>query len=191
MPTIVRSFDWPDRVVVGTVGRPGQRAFYLQARAGAEVVSVALEKMQSALLAEKIDELLDALMAEPGNPFSVPATVPEELSDDEPLDQPVEPEFRVGRMGLGWDPSTRQLVIEAYPLEELDEDDEDEDSEPEEVLLLRIPVGTARAFAKRTLEFVAAGRPPCPRCGGPVDPEGHLCPLPDDLEPDDLEPDDL
>ena len=179
MPTIVHRFDGPDRIVVGTVGEPGSRAFYLQARAGARVVSVALEKGQSALLAEKIEEILDELMAAEGNPFSIPTGTPLELVDNDPLEQPVDPEFRTGTMSLGWDPSTAQLVIEAYPLVETDEDAPDSDpAEPAEMLRVRIPVGTARAFAKRTLEIVGAGRPICPLCGTPMDAGGHVCPLP-------------
>jgi uncharacterized repeat protein (TIGR03847 family) len=182
MPTIVYGFDWPDRLVVGTVGQPGSRAFYLQARSGAQVISVALEKEQSGALAEKIDEILDALMAEHDNPFSVPATTPLELVDNDPLEQPVMAQFRAGGIGLGWDPSTTQLVIEAYPFVEADDDASDDDAiEPPEMLLVRIPVGTARAFAKRTREVVGAGRPICPLCGAPMDPEGHVCILPGDL----------
>ena len=100
MPSIVHTFDWPDRVVVGTVGRPGSRAFYLQARDGARVTSVGLEKMQSAALAEKIDEILDQVMAADGNPVSVPTGIPVELVDNEPLDQPVDRH----RPGVGPDP---------------------------------------------------------------------------------------
>ncbi len=37
------------------------------------------------------------------------------------------------------------------------------------------PAG-ARAFCKRAQAVVAAGRPPCQFCGGPMDPAGHLCP---------------
>lgn len=185
MPTIVHGFDWPDRVVVGTVGQPGSRTFYLQARAGARVVSVALEKEQSALLAEKIDEILDALMAGEGNPVSVPTVTPVELVDNDPLEQPVDTQFRTGAIGLGWDPSTAQVVIEAYPLVEASDTDEDGPDlatvEPEEMLVVRIPVGTARAFAKRTLEVVGAGRPLCPLCGTPMDPDGHVCPPPGDF----------
>jgi uncharacterized repeat protein (TIGR03847 family) len=181
MSTIVHGFDWPDRVVVGTVGEPGSRAFYLQARDGARIVSVALEKQQSAVLAEKIEEILDELMAAEGNPFSIPTTTPMELVDNDPLEQPVDPEFRTGNMSLGWDPSTAQLVIEAYPFEEPDEDAPDSiAAEPAEMLRVRIPVGTARAFAKRTLEVVGAGRPICPLCGTPMDADGHVCPLPGD-----------
>ncbi|GAA2235424.1 DUF3090 domain-containing protein [Herbiconiux moechotypicola] len=217
MPTIVHEFDWPDRVVIGTIGRPGERTFYLQARTGSRIVSASLEKEQSALLAEKIDEILDQLMAGEGNPFSVPAVTPVELVDNEPLDQPVQEEFRTGTMSLGWDPSTAQIVLEAFPLVVPDDDEDDDDGpgipagvysldeaeqaleaaladaagidelieretiEPEEVLLVRMPVGTARAFAKRTREIVGAGRDLCPLCGLPIDPDGHDCVFPGGL----------
>jgi uncharacterized repeat protein (TIGR03847 family) len=183
MPPIAYEFDWPDRLVVGTVGRPGSRSFYLQARTGSRMVSVALEKEQSAVLAVKIEEILDELMVERGNPYSIPATTPVELVDNDPLDQPVDAHFRTGALSLGWDPATAQIVVEAFPFVE-EEDDEalDEDMpEPEEVFVVRIPVGTARAFAKRTLEVVGAGRPLCPLCGTPIEGGGHICPLPDDL----------
>jgi uncharacterized repeat protein (TIGR03847 family) len=182
MPTIVHGFDWPDRVVVGTVGRPGARTFYLQARDGRRVVSVALEKEQSAVLAHKIDEILDEVRSVDGNPSSVPETAPVELVDDAPLDQPVEAEFRVGALSLGWDPSTAQVVVEAYPLVDPDDDGPDPDDleEPAEMMSLRLPVGTARAFAARTLQVVGSGRPPCPLCGAPMDPEGHVCAGPGD-----------
>lgn len=182
MPTIVYGFDWPDRVVIGAVGEPGSRTFYLQARTGARTVGVALEKEQSAVLAEKIEEILDELMAEEGNPFSVPAMTPVELVDNDPLEQPVDAHFRTGAMSLGWDPSTAQLVIEAYPYVEPEDDATDPLTvEPAEMLLVRIPVGTARAFAKRTREIVGAGRPICPLCGEPMDADGHICAFPDSL----------
>jgi uncharacterized repeat protein (TIGR03847 family) len=174
MPTIVHEFDWPDRVLIGTVGLPGSRTFYLQVRSGAKVVSVSLEKQQSALLAEKIDEILDQLRETEGNPFSVPSTTPIELVDNDPLELPLAEEFRTGVMSLGWDPSTVQIVIEASPLpDELDDELEALPEEPAEVLLVRLPVGAARAFAKRTREVVGEGRPICTICGNPIDPDGH------------------
>lgn len=181
MPPVVHEFDWPDRVVVGTVGRPGERTFYLQARTGPRSTSVVLEKEQSAVLADKIDEMLRALDADPASGVSVPATTPAELIDDGPLDQPVEEEFRVGIMRLGWEPRTAQVVIEAFPLPEPPDDDaaelpaEDAADEPSEVLVVKIPVGTARAFVQRTRQVVSSGRPACPFCGEPVDPDGHSC----------------
>lgn len=181
MPTIVYEFAWPDRVVIGTVGYPGSRSFYLQVRTGAQIVSIGLEKEQAGLLAEKIDEILDELMSADGNSLSIPSKTPVELVDNDPL-EPVEEQFRAGAMGLGWDPSTAQVVIEGYPLVVTDDDTPDPELlEPAEMLLIRIPVGTARAFAKRSREVVGAGRPICPLCGSPMDPDGHSCTLPDDL----------
>ncbi|WP_068477413.1 DUF3090 domain-containing protein [Pseudoclavibacter helvolus] len=202
MTTLVHEFDWPDRFVVGTLGKPGGRTFYLQARDGARVVSVILEKEQSALLAEKVDEILDQIMLEDGNRYSVPSSTPVELIDEEPLDTPVDGRFRVGTIGLGWEPATAQVILEVIPVVEVElEIDADVDTEaleaelarmagldelveaaePEELLRVRIPVGSARAFAKRTLEIVGAGRSLCPRCGLPMDPEGHNCPADDGL----------
>ncbi|MCC9146833.1 MULTISPECIES: DUF3090 family protein [unclassified Arthrobacter] len=185
MPTTVHEFEWPDRVVVGTVGVPGQRTFYLQVRTGKRIVSIALEKLQSAQLAEKIDEILDQLMTVQGNPFHVPASTPLELVDNDDLEA-VHEQFRAGVMSLGWDPTTAQLVIEAYPLDDVDEDDdgflEDDDDETDdasEVLRVSMPVGTARAFAKRTREVVGAGRPICVICGQPIDADGHTCEFPE------------
>ncbi|GAP57583.1 hypothetical protein AHiyo1_04630 [Arthrobacter sp. Hiyo1] len=152
-------------------------------RAGTQIVTVALEKEQSALLAEKIDEILDQLITVEGNPFSVPTGTPVELVDNDQLES-VEEQFRTGAMSLGWDPTTAQIVLEAFPITDADADaddnDNDEDSANEtEMLLVRMPVGTARAFAKRTREIVGAGRPTCPLCGYPIDADGHICTLPE------------
>lgn len=183
MPTRVHEFDWPDRVVVGTIGPPGARTFYLQVRAGTQIVSIAMEKQQSALLADKIDEILDQLLNVEGNPHSVPTSTPIELVDNDQLEA-VQEQFRTGAMSLGWDPTTAQVVIEAYSVTDADADNDDEsvdedDVEVPEMLLVRMPVGAARAFAKRTREVVGAGRPACPLCGHPVDADGHVCTLPE------------
>lgn len=177
MPALIHEFNWPDRVIIGTIGKPGERTFYLQARAGSQLSSIALEKQQAALVAEMIDEILDQLSTVDGNPFSVPTHTPVELVDNDPLEE-VEELFRVGSMKLGWDPSVAQLVLESYALDE-EESEEDVDPENAELLRVRMPVGTARAFAKRTHEIVAAGRPICTNCGHPIDPDGHECTGPD------------
>ncbi|RMI14101.1 DUF3090 domain-containing protein [Cellulomonas triticagri] len=183
MATLVHEHDWPDRVVIGTVGRPGARTFYLQARTGRRTTSVAMEKEWAASLAEKIDEVLDGLMVEDGNRYSVPEAAVAELVDDDPVEQPVEEDFRLGQLSLSFDRSTGQVVVQAFPLIEVESEEEAarlaaEDPEPEEALVLRMPVGTARAFAERARRVVASGRPACPRCGRPVDPDGHECPAP-------------
>ena len=183
MPTLVHEFSWPDRVVVGTIGLPGARTFYLQVRTGKQIVTIALEKQQSALLAENIDEILDQLMTVEGNRFSVPTSTPIELVDNDQLET-VQEQFRTGVMSLGWDPTTAQIVIEAHPIADVDDDDNDEfldedGADETEMLLVRMLVGTARAFAKRTREIVGAGRPACPLCGYPIDADGHICTLPE------------
>jgi len=182
MPSVVHRFDWPDRFVVGTVGVPGQRTFFLQVRDADDLISVKVEKEQTAALAQRIDEVLNDLMETDGNRFSIPADSAPELEDIDPLDEPIDEQFRVGVMSLGWDPSTAQVIIEAFPLIEVDPNqltiEEIDDLEPEEVLLVRIPVGTARAFSKRTRDIVAGGRPLCTLCGEPMDAD-HVCDLPD------------
>ena len=180
VPAHVHEFDWPDRVVIGTVGPPGARTFYLQTRAGAQIVSIALEKQQSALLALKIDEILDQLSAVEGNRYSVPTSTPVELVDNDPLET-VQEQFRAGTIGIGWDPTTAQVIVEAHPL--LDDADDDAldggAEEASEMLRVKMPVGTARAFTQRTREIVDAGRPLCTLCGEPMDPDGHTCVIPE------------
>ena len=181
MAPLVHGFDPPERFVAGTVGPPGQRTFFLQARAGARLVSVALEKQQVQALAERIDELLDEVLASSQSDAVIPAVAPLGLDDSEPLEQPIEEEFRAGTMTLSWDPADERVVIEVFPFTEAavvtpDQLDEDfEEPEPEEVFLVRLPAGSARAFVKRAEQVLGAGRPDCPFCGNPIDPEGHLC----------------
>jgi uncharacterized repeat protein (TIGR03847 family) len=184
MPPIVHGFDPPERFVAGTVGEPGERTFFLQAREGARVVSVALEKQQVAALAERIDELLDEVMTEARTETVIPAVAPVGLADEDPLDLPIAEEFRAGTMTLSWDPQAERVVIEVFPVgEELvglsDAEDVEEigrdDPEPSEVFVVRIDAGHARAFVQRAERVLGAGRPDCPFCGQPIDPDGHLC----------------
>ena len=206
MPRRIYDFGVPDRFVAGTVGQPGNRIFFLQARKGSALVSVVLEKVQVQVLAERLALLL-AEVARRG------AQVPEALapSDDDtaPLGDPLVEAFRVGTMTLGWDPEHEQVVIEARAQEEVDEDedeapdddddddadnDDDADEDPDEddevvtleiddsdpdgpdLVRVRLTPLAARAFVERSLRTVAAGRPPCPFCGQPLDPTGHICP---------------
>ncbi|GGD25689.1 DUF3090 family protein [Nocardioides daphniae] len=172
---LVHSFDPPERFVTGTVGEPGHRTFFLQARAVDKVVTVSLEKQQVAVLVERLDELLDELMRVPGNETVIPAITPFDLQDSAPLEQPIVEEFRVGTMALSWDPVDQRVVLEAFPVDTAEPSDEEDDSEPEELLLVRMTGALARAFCSRAQQVVEAGRPDCPFCGNPVDPDGHLC----------------
>ena len=181
MAPLVHGFDPPERFVTGTVGEPGSRTFFLQARSGAKLVSVALEKQQVAAPAERIDELLDEVMSSERNTAMIPAVAPLDLEDTDPLEQPIEEEFRAGTMTLSWDPDDERVVIEVFPFTEAavvspEQVDQDfEEPEPDEVLLVRLSAGAARAFVKRSEQVLDAGRPSCPFCGLPIDPDGHLC----------------
>src|SRR5687768_363862 len=187
------SFDSPDRFVCGAVGQPGQRTFYLQAAKGSQVVSVALEKAQVAVLAERLATLLLALR-QGGIAIDDAAT---QGTDGAPqLDEPVIEQFRVGTLTLGWDGQRERVVIEAR---ELTDDDEDQDEDEEEALAeeeaeeeaelaesaspdgpdvvrVQLEPDAALAFASGAVAVVQAGRPPCPNCGAPLDPTGHFCP---------------
>jgi len=178
---LVHGFDPPERFVTGTVGPPGSRTFFLQARSGARLVSVSLEKQQVAALAERVDELLDDVMSSDEQASVIPAVAPLGLDDTAPLEQPIEEEFRAGTMTLSWDPADERVVIEVFPFTEaavVSPDQLDEDiiePDPEEVLIVRLAPGAARAFVKRSEQVLDAGRPSCPFCGNPIDPDGHLC----------------
>jgi len=176
----IYSYDPPERFIAGTVGEPGQRTFFLQAARGGQTTSVALEKEQVAVLAERMEELLDEVLRRTGGTAQVPAVAPVDLVDDGPLSQPIEEEFRVGALTLAWDGDTERVVIEAHARAETEEEqvealDEEADEGPP-MLRVRITGAMARAFAKRAQLVVSAGRPPCPFCGLPVDADGHLCP---------------
>jgi len=212
MPRRLFNFDPPDRFVAGTIGQPGNRTFFLQARRAGQIVSVVLEKVQVAVLAERLGVLLDELeargIAQPTEPI-----VPDSL----PLDEPINETFRATTLTLGWDGDTEQILVEARAEADddddgEDDDDEDEDADEEEgevidlsavegiagspagellaafegiddddlegpdTLQVRLTLEVARAFVNRALEVVAAGRLPCPLCGQPLDPQGHICP---------------
>ncbi|ASR36166.1 hypothetical protein BAY61_15435 [Prauserella marina] len=177
MARVIHVFRQPDRFVAGTVGEPGDRTFYLQAAENSRVISVTIEKQQVAVLAERLGSLLEEVASRFG------ADVPDEVSDDlldmEPLQVPVEEEFKVGTMGLGWDAESKAVVVELLAITEGEVDEtvvlDDTDEGPDAVRVFLDP-SAARAFATRADRVVNAGRKPCPLCGEPLDPEGHICP---------------
>ena len=173
------TFDPPDRFVAGTVGQPGDRTFFLQARDGVRVVSIVLEKVQVSVLAERLAELL-AELERRGVPAAAagPAGV---VDDVAPLDEPLNEAFRAGSLTLGWDGEAERVLLEARAQSEdgepidPDEDDDDDEDGPDLLRVLMTPA-VARTFVARAARVVAAGRPPCPLCGNPLDPQGHICP---------------
>ena len=189
MPEI--EFDPVDSVAAGAVGEPGARTFYIQAEKDGQVLSVLVEKQQVAMLAERVRILLDQVTAQfPGDDVPVPLTPDAgELRGD-----PV-PLFRAVAIGIGFDPSRQLVVLELHeqPLPDDDDDengDEGDDDEPDDeappeageeaaegyLARLYLTAAQARAMATRGSAAVEKGRPPCPLCGGPLDPSGHICP---------------
>jgi uncharacterized repeat protein (TIGR03847 family) len=184
MPRRRYIFDPPDRFVAGTIGEPGDRTFFLQAREGGRVVSVVLEKVQVAVLAERLGALLDELdvrgMAAADAAADVTAPT-DGAVDDQPLDEPLNEAFRAGSLTLGWDGGAERVLVEARAQDEdgeaIDPDDDDEEDENgPDLLRVRMTASAARSFVARATQVVAAGRPPCPLCGAPLDPQGHICP---------------
>jgi uncharacterized repeat protein (TIGR03847 family) len=190
------SFDPPDRFVCGAVGQPGQRTFFLQASKGAQVVSVALEKAQVAVLAERLALLLLALREKGVAPADDELALTDPAA--EPLAEPVVEQFRVGALTLAWDDERERVVIEAREMtpDDATDDEADEEGVAEELLdvgpelaaaglgldegpdVVRVMLepAVAHAFVSGAVAVVQAGRPPCPMCGEPLDPGGHFCP---------------
>jgi uncharacterized repeat protein (TIGR03847 family) len=180
------NFEHPERFVAGTIGPAGSRTFYLQAREAGRVVSVLLEKVQVSLLAERLGALLTEVRDRGAD---VPAEADDKGLDRAPLDEPIAELFRVGTMAIIWDGDDKTILVEARSLTETDEEDEgepeeeaaeeieseEEDDPDADVLRVQLLPAEALAFAQRALEVVASGRPPCPFCGQPLNPEGHIC----------------
>lgn len=176
----VYDYDPPERFVAGTVGEPGQRTFFLQATAGSRVTSVAVEKAQVLVLAQRVEELLDLVASRSEGDGTVPGAAPQGSVDTAPLRTPIEEDFRVGVMSLAWDSDRERVVVEALQLtESVEADDPAEAVEADPALgMLRVYLDAraARAFVVRAEAVVQAGRPACPFCGEPLDPAGHVCP---------------
>lgn len=165
--------DPVDRITAGAVGEPGERTFYLQGRQSERLVTILVEKQQVELLSASLVEILARSGKETGQ------GPPDEEMD---LEEPVIPEWRAGRLSVGYDEDRDLILLEAEELVVVEEDDEDD--EEEEQAELEEP-GSVRFWATREQALAlarygstvaAAGRPRCPLCGNAMDPEGHICP---------------
>jgi uncharacterized repeat protein (TIGR03847 family) len=150
-------------LIIGTIGPPGQRVFYLQGSKGPHLVTLIIEKQQAALLAASMESLLEELgrkynQEEERFPFWT----------DMRLREPIEPLFRVGNMGLGYNEEVARVVLVAYELVE-------EGEEPN-VVSFWASRTQVQSLIKHTYDVVRAGRPICGNCGQPIDLESHFCP---------------
>ena len=157
-------FESVERFVAGTVGQPGERAFFIQARNGNRLVTVAIEKLQVAALAERLESIINGFRK---NDLSIRLLTSE--TDDAPLELPIESEFEVGSISISWDESEKMMSIELLEIVT-------EEIETPNVLRVQLSISMCSAFIKRSKALIGAGRLPCPFCGMPIDPQGHLCP---------------
>ena len=158
-------FTTPERFVAGTVGEPGERAFYLQIRDSSRLFSVAVEKAQVQGMASRLEVMIGEIRKT--NPLLAIEKLP---TDDAPLESPIDSEFQIGAISLAWNEDSKLICVELFELE-----DDEEDSEGE-VVIVNISLAMASAYSVRSKAVVNAGRLPCPFCGIPIDPRGHLCP---------------
>ena len=182
MAPLVHGFDPPERFVAGTVGPPGQRTFFLQAREGVRVVSIALEKQQVQVLAERIDDLLDELMGSEATQSLIPAVAPLDLDDADPLDQPIEEEFRAGTMTLSWDAADGAHRDRGLPVQRGRRGlrpnrwrRTSPSPSPRRCSWSGSRPAAPGPSSSAPGQVLGAGRPTCPFCGNPIDPDGHLC----------------
>lgn len=145
-----------DKFTVGAVGEPGQRLFVLQARAGTQVVTLKLEKVQVAALAAHLGAMLQDLPR--------PGHLPEDLE----LEEPTEPEWVIGSLGASYDEVLDRLLLVA--------DEAVREGEEQAEARFGLTREQVAALAVHGTRVVAAGRPPCPLCGYPLDQRGHDCP---------------
>ena len=175
MARTIHEFRSPRRFVAGTVGQPGDRTFYLQVAEGTRLMSVEMEKQQVLILADRLGYLLDEVRRRFGTPVPPEST---EVDDVSPLESPIDAEFRVGSMGLGWDAEAASVVIELLAVTEQPLDESvilDDTEEGPDTVRVFLSADEAREFSARSMRVIAAGRPLCPLCNQPLDPSGHIC----------------
>jgi uncharacterized repeat protein (TIGR03847 family) len=155
-------------ITTGFIGQPGKRVFYLQAHGEAEVITLIVEKQQVEALAHGIEQFLDELKEKhPDLPEAAADYVPTRMQ----LQTPVDPAFRVGQLGLGYDADRDLLVLVAQEI--VPEGTESAEANSARFFATRSQM---RALGAHGLVLVKQGRPTCGNCGQPIDPEGHFCP---------------
>lgn len=161
----VLDFNPISRITIGTVGPPGKRIFLLQAGHSPSSITLKLEKEQARILASSVLEFLDEI----NNKYSQPTERDTPLSSDLMLQEPLEPEFVIGQIGLGYDEDQDMIVLVVQELQT------DELHQPTTVRFWATR-GQMRALSDHTLGVVDQGRPICPLCNTPIDPSGQFCP---------------
>ena len=168
MPNEIFDLNPVTHITAGAVGEPGNRTFYIQARQGDQLVTLLCEKQQVAALAIGVEQLLEQLAEKDPK---LAQTIDMVLEVDMELEEPLDPAFRVGQMGLGYDEERNLLVLVAQELLP-----EGQDASTASSARFWGTAEQMRTMAHHAQAVVASGRPTCPLCGAPIDPEGHFCP---------------
>lgn len=152
-------------LTIGTIGQPGQRVFFLQGAQNSNLITLVIEKQQAIVVTNGFEELLAELQRK--YPHAQRDTG-ESVWMDLRLREPVDPLFRVGNIGLGYNEETNRIILVAYELTE-----EDDESNFVSFWATRAQI---QALIVHTKEVIQAGRPICGNCGQPMDADGHFCP---------------
>jgi uncharacterized repeat protein (TIGR03847 family) len=164
----------PETFTTDYVGQAGNRTFYVQSQGAPSTFSYVVEKQQVSALADRLRELLMLIDEDDTIGSAAPARDPA-LG----IEQPVEPEWRVGTMGLAYEDESDRIVVFLHPATESDEEDADDEVElvtSDEGVRLLLRRDQVRSFVLHALAVVGEGRPICQLCGLPMDPAGHVCP---------------
>jgi uncharacterized repeat protein (TIGR03847 family) len=156
------------KITTNAIGEPGHRVFYLQAKGEDQLVTLIVEKQQVQSLAIGVEQFLHDLQARHPD---ISQASHDYIESEMDLEQPIDPSFRVGQLGLGYDEETDLLILVAREIE-TDEGGEENGS----VARFWCTRSQLRAMCNWGLEIASRGRPICGNCGQPIDPGGHFCP---------------
>ena len=178
---IIFNHEDATRFIVGTVGVPGERAFFIQAVSSSGITTVSVEKSQVVALAQRLRELVTEVRRSKLaslDEIGLPA-----ISDNAELEFPIDEEFQAGVMGIAWDPESQRVSIEIQSIADGEftdlisgDDDLADVEDPPDLLRITVRLNQVKGFCNRAEAVINAGRPACPFCGLAVDPIGHLCP---------------
>jgi uncharacterized repeat protein (TIGR03847 family) len=168
MASVTYEVNPVERITAGAIGPPGKRVFYVQGQGGDQLITLIVEKQQVQSLAVGLEQFLSELHERHPD---LPAADPDYQESEMTLLDPIDPLFRVGHMGLGYDEETDMLVLVAREIQPADAD-------PDEAAVARFWCSRSqlRQMCLWGLEVAERGRPICGNCGQPIDPEGHFCP---------------
>jgi uncharacterized repeat protein (TIGR03847 family) len=168
MPSIDLELNPVDHITADAIGQPGKRIFYLQAWQGERTVTLILEKLQLQTMAVGTEQFL----AEIQEKFPhLPEARSEYNEEKMHIHPPVDPLFRIGEIGMGYDADQDMIVLVLREVVM-----EGADTDQAGVVRVWCTRSQVRALARWSIELASRGRPICPQCGQPMEPEGHFCP---------------